>query len=419
MPPSIPTTLYPVFESSLLLGKEATPGVAPTAFTGIPTGPLSVNPNYTPLEDMNLRGSNVEVFDLEFGGRYAEITIPESPCYGDTIGLPLLSCLGDLTTTGTAGSPTWTTSGALSPGAGPIPVTLGSAAVAATFVQIDTTTTSEVVKVGTGSTTTSIVVDPSTPIRFAHNSGVTVTTVTGPYTHSLSLLNMNSSTGSTSAQPPSYTFLHRTGLSGAGSPGFSADQYLYGHVQNLKFQAKQNGWFVWDSKVVSYVRGNPASNITPSFTTVTGLPSWRSSVSLAGSQVFNVVDLTVGLDRTLDIVQSADGVQDPYVIGVGPLKATFDMTFDVAADNSVLNYLANNTKPTFNWTITNGLSGTSQISFSIASQLAGFKSTNLAPVKSFWGWKAAGDLIASTTNAGNSGGYSPVMVTLINNVPTY
>jgi hypothetical protein len=417
MPPSPPTSLYPVFESSFLAGKEAasTPGTAATAFTGIPTGPLATDPKYTPLEDMNLRGSNVKVFDLQFGSRYAEITIPESPCYGDTIGIPLLGCLGDYYSSGTAGTPTWTTSGALSPGAGPIAVTSGSSAVAGTYVQIDTSTNSEVVKVGTGSTATSIVVDASTPIRFSHLTATAVVTVAGPYTHNFSLLNMTSSTGSTSAQPPTYTVLHRNGI----APTFSADQYLYGHFNALKFQAKKDGWFVWDGKVTSFVRSAPASSITPSFSTVTGLPSWRSTVSLAGSQVFNVTDLTIDLQRDLDIVPTADGVQDPYVIGMGPLTANFNLDFDVAANETILTYLENNTKPTFSWTISNGLTGTSEFSFSIASQLAGFKNAPLSVMKSFWGFKAAGSLIANTTNAGNSGGYSPLAVTLINQTPTY
>lgn len=417
MPPSIPTSLYPVFESSLLMGKEgaATPGTAATAFTGIPCGPLSVNPMYTPLEDDNLRGSNTKVFDLQLASRHAEITIPESPCYGDTIGIPLLSCLGDYYSTGTAGTPTWTTSGALSPGAGPIAVTSGASAVSGTFIQIGTTTTAEVVKVGVGSTATSIVVDATTPIRFSHLTGITITTVAAPFTHNFSLLNMTSSTGSTSAQPPSYTVLHRNGI----APSFNADQYLYGHVSALKFQAKKDGWFVWDGKVTSYTRSAPASDIPPSFSTVTGLPSWKSAISLAGSQVFNVTDLTIDLTRDLDIVPTADGVQDPYVIGMGPLAATFSLDFDVAGNETVLTYLENNTKPTFSWTISNGLSGANTVSFSIASQLAGFKNAPLSIMKSFWGFKAAGDLIASTTNAGNSGGYSPLAVTLINAIPTY
>jgi Phage tail tube protein len=416
MPVSPPTTLYPAFESSWLAGKEPVPATAATAFTGIPTGIMTTDNKFTPLEDMNLRGSNVKVFGLQYGSRHGELTIPESPCYGDTVGIPLLSCLGDYYSTGTAGTPTWTTSSALSPGAGPIPVTSGSVAVSGTYIQIDSSTNSEVVEVGTGSTATSIVVNAATPIRFSHLTDIAITTVTGPYTHNFSLLNGNSSTGNTSAQPPSYTLLHRNFL--AGSP-YYADQYLYSHFNSLRFQAKKDGFFVWDGKVTSYSKSTPASNITPSFSTVTALPSWQSTISLAGSQVLNVTDLTISLDRELDIVPTADGAQDPYVIGMGPLTATFQIDFDVIANETILGYLTANTQPTFSWTISNGLTGTNEISFAIAAQLAGFKSVPLTPQKSFWGWKAAGDLIASTQNAGNSGGYSPVAVTLINQTPTY
>ena len=413
---AIPTSLYPVFESSFLCGVESVaPGTQATAFTGIPTGPLGIDPNYTPLKDMNLRGSNVETYDMQFGQRYAQLTIPESPCYGDTIGAPLRGCLGDYYSSGTAATPTWTTSGALSPGAGPIAVTSGSSAVAGTYIQIDTSTNSEVVKVGSGSTATSIVVDASTPIRFSHLTTIAVVTVVAPFTHNFSNLNMNSSTGSTTAQPPSYTGLHRNGI----APTYSADCYLYGHFNSLKFQAKKNGWFVWDGKFTSFVRSAPSANFAPSFTTVTGLPSWRSTVSLAGSQVFNVTDLTVSLDRKLDIVPALDGVQDPYVIGMGPLTATFDLNFDVAANENVLGYLEANTKPTFSWSISNGGSGASLVSFAISAQLAGFEKAPLSVMQQFWGFKTSGEFLANVTNAGNSGGYSPVAIQLINAVPTY
>lgn len=411
--------MYPVFESAALFGKEAaaTPGTAATAFTGIPVGPLSIAPHYTALEDDNLRGSNVKTYGLQFGDRYAEITIPESPCYGDTVGIPLLGCLGDYYSSGTASTPTWTTSGALTPGSGPIPVTSGTVATAGSYVQIESTgTVTEVVKVAaTGSTATSVAVDASTPIRFSHVTAIALTTVTGSYTHNFSLLNMNSSTGSTTAQPPTYTVLHRNGI----APSFSADQYLYGHVNALKFQGKKDGFFVWDGKVTSFVRSAPAQSYQPSFSTVPAEPTWKSVVSLAGSQVFNVTDLTVGLTRELDIVPTADGTQDPYVIGMGPLDATFSIDFDVAANENVLGYLEANTQPTFSWTISNGLTGLNAISFSIASQLSGYKQAPLSVMKTFWGFKASGSLIASTNNAGNSGGYGPLMVTLVNQTPTY
>ena len=73
--------------------------------------------------------------------------------------------MGDYVATGTASTPSWMTSAALSAGAGPIAVTSGSSAVAGTYIQVDTGVNAEVVKVGTGSTATSIVLDATTPLR--------------------------------------------------------------------------------------------------------------------------------------------------------------------------------------------------------------------------------------------------------------
>lgn len=411
--------MYPHFESSWLAGKESpsTPGTAATSFTGIPTGVLGTDNKFTPLEDMNLRNSNTKVFDFQLGPRWGELTIPESPAYGDTIGIPLLGMLGDYYSTGTAGTPTWTTSGAIVPGAGPVAVTSGSTAASGTFIQIGTTTTSEVVKVGAGSTATSIVIDASTPIRFNHLSGITITTVTGPYTHNFSLLNMNSSTGNTGAQPPTYTLLHRNGVAGSGNN--NADQYLYSHFSALKLNMKKDGFFSWDGKATAFARNFPASDILPSFTGVKGIPSWKSAITLAAGAVYNITDLTVDLMRDLDVINTGDGVQDPYAIGAGPLAATFSMDFDAISDESILNYVFNNTQPALQYQLSNGLSGTNLITITISAALAGFKGAPLTPMKTLFGWKATGDLIANTSNAGNSGGYSPLAVTLVNNVPTF
>jgi len=416
---TIPFNFFPVFESCLLMGKEGatTPGTAATNFTGIPCGPLQISNKFTPLEDKNLRGSNVEAYGLQFGGRWAEITIPDSPAYGDTIGLPLLGLMGDLVTTGTAGSPTWTASSAITPGAGPIAVTSGSSAVAATTIQIDSTTNSEVVKVGTGSTATSIVIDPSTPIRFAHLTGVTITTVVAPYTHTFSNINPASSTGNSSAHPPTYTMLHRNLIAGSGN--FYADQYLYANMSQVKFQAKKDDFFLWGGKASSYFRSYPIANYAPSFSTVTAQPSWKSAISIAAAQVYNVTDLSVSLDRKIDTIITNDGVQDPYAFGAGPLSATFTADFDAIQDESQLTHLTANDQPTLSWVVSNGLSGASLVSFTLTAPLAGYESADLTAMETQWGYKVAGKLIASTSAAGNSGGYSPLSITLVNSIPTF
>ena len=154
---------------------------------------------------------------------WAELEIPESPLYGDTFGHLAFGFFGDYTTTGTGTTPTWTTTVAPVAGGTVLTVGAGSTAVSGTFIQVDTSTNSEVVTVTTGSTGTTISINANTPLRFAHGSAVTVTTCVGPFTHNFATLNPNSSTGLTSCQPPSHSIVHHNYLPGSG--GYYADLF--------------------------------------------------------------------------------------------------------------------------------------------------------------------------------------------------
>lgn len=416
MPLTIPSTIYPVFESSLLAGRELTIDTPPSAFTGIPCGALQTNQKVTWLEDMNLRGSQVKVYDLEPGPQWAEITVPESPLYGDSIGPVIFSALGDYTTTGTAASPNSTLSGGVSAGATTVVLASGTGFAANQWVQIDTGSLAEVVQVLSVATNT-LTLTAATPLRFSHLTGVACTNTTANYTHVFSLLNPASGTGNTSAQPPTYTWLHRNFVAGSGN--HNADQYSYTRVTDLSITAKKDGWVSWDAKAVAYLRNYPSADYPPSFTSVKANPSWKSTISLAASQNYTVSEIKIGLQREMDIVTTADGSQNPYVIAAGPVTASFDMAFDAQSDEAQLTNMLSNTQPTLSYSISNGLSTPNTVSMTIAAQLAGYKNAPLAPVKSLWGWKVSGDLIANTTNAGNSGGYSPCQITLVNAIPSY
>ena len=416
MPLTIPSLIYPVFESSLLAGRELVIDTAPTAFTGIPCGPLQTNQHVNWLGDSNLRGSNVKTYSLVQANRWAEVTIPASPAYGDTLGHILLSMLGDYTTTGTAASPASTTTGALTAGATTITVTSGTGFATSQWIQVDTAANAEIVQVLSVATNT-ITLATSTPLRFSHLTGVAVTNTTANYTHTFSSINPNSSTGNTSAQPPTYTFLHRNLV--ATSANHNSDQYSYSRFTDLKLTATKDGWFTWDGKFTSYLRTFPSTDYTPSFTTVTAFPSWQAAVSLASSQVYNVSECSFTLTRELDTVTAADGSQNPYVIAAGPLTATFGIDYDAVSDETALNYMLNNTQPTLSFVLTNGLSSPNTVSITINAQLAGHKEAPLSAMKTLWGFKTTGELVANTTNSGNSSGYSPIQVVLVNQIPSF
>lgn len=417
--PTPPTTVYPRCSQLLQVGKEAVAATAPAqaAFVSVPVADFLPDPKVTWIEDNSMWGDFVKTHDLQQGPIWAESEIKESPLYADTFPYFLYNLMGDYTATGTAGTPTWVTSGALSPGAGPIAVTSGSVASAGTFIQIDSTTNAEIVKVGSGSTATSIVIDATTPIRFSHLSGISVTTVTAPFSHVFSLLNPGSSTGVVTGQGPTHTFLHRTNIPGSGNN--YAWQFVYGVMSEITINGKASGALTWSGKVTHYKRAYPSFIPVASFSTVKMIPAWRSTTSLASSTVNDITDWSVTLTRQTDVTPTADGVQDPYGIFRGNLDSTFKLTFDPALDETPLNYVMANTQPTFAESISNGLSGASLVSFALAAQLAGFKNSPLKADKVMWGWEASGEFIASTTNAGNSGGRSPCAITIQNATATY
>lgn len=416
MPLTIPSLIYPVFESALLAGRELTINTPPAAFTGIPCGALQSNQHINWLGDENLRGSNVKTYSLVQSNYWAEVTIPASPAYGDTLGHPLFSMLGDYTTVGTAASPNSTLNGGVAAGATSITVTSGTGFLANQWIQVDTLANAEVVKILSVASNT-ITLAAATPLRFSHLTGVAVTNTTANYTHTFSSINPNSSTGNTSAQPPTYTFLHRNLVATAAN--HNSDQYTYSRFTDLKLTATKDGWFTWDGKYSSYVRSFPSSDFTPSFTTVPAFPTWQANIQLVASQVYNVSEASITINRELDIVTTADGSQNPYVIAAGPLTAQFGIDYDAVSDETALNYALNNTQPTLSIQFTNGLTSPNTVSITISAQLAGHKDAPLSAMKSLWGFKTTGELVANTTNAGNSGGYSPIQVVLVNAIPSY
>lgn len=414
-----PSPVFPVTDRFVNIAKEATAGTASTGtYVTIPVAGFEPDPKQQMLEDKGLRGAMTSIFDLEPGPYWTETTIPASPLFGDTIGHVLLNVFGDYTVTGTASTPTWTTSSALTPGAGPIPVTSATSAVAGTFIQISTGLTSEIVTVGTGSTATSIVISAATPIRFAHTTAATITTVIAPFTHVFNVLNPASSTGNVGSQPATHTVIDRNQV--AGSSGFYADVYPYSCFSSVKLTGAATGLLTWEGSFTSWAQQPPASTApTANVSSVKVIPAWRGASTVGGTSIFDIAQWEITLARHLEPVPTVDGQQAPFVIARGPLDPTFSLMYDPALDESALNLYLANTQPTLLWTTTNGGTGASLVSFSVAAQLGGMNAGKLNASKTLFGYDMSGICIGNTTNTGNSLGYGPCTVTLINAVPSY
>src|SRR5271157_722788 len=102
---AVPTSIFPVSEAAILVGRELITGTAAPSLVTIPV------PSYEPedlpvwVHDVSLRGSMVLDYDDIQGPVWSEHTFPTSPVYMDTIGYMFHNLFGDYTATGQAAAP--------------------------------------------------------------------------------------------------------------------------------------------------------------------------------------------------------------------------------------------------------------------------------------------------------------------------
>jgi hypothetical protein len=411
-----PTTAQPVSTGYFLIGRELAPATLATVFTAVKAKPLKPVNKYTWLKDQAMWGDILELHDLQQGPVMAEIEIQESPLYGDSFGNFLFNFFGDYYTAGTAASPATTLNGAVAAGATTITVTSGTSITTGMWLQIDTGVNAEIVKVLSVATNV-VTLATSTPTRFSHLTTVAVTNTTSPYVHTFAALNPASSTGLTNCQPPTHTLVHYNYLPGSG--GFYADVFPYFCLSELMIKADANGWMTWSAKGNSYVQQAAAGTTTGAISTLKGIPAWKSTSTEASSAVNQLSTWDATWTRKMDIINTADGQQNPYFIGRGQMGSSFKLTVDPAIDESQLALMTGNTQPTMAWSVTNGLSGANAVTLAINSQLTGYEDAPLAADKQFWGYSVSGEFVGSATGAGNSGGNTLSQLVLTNATPSY
>lgn len=411
-----PANVYPPTGRIVNIGRELVTATAAPATVTIPVAQIDPDDKYTMLMDASLRGSRVRNYGMTQGPVWTEHKFPESMLFGDTIGHVLFNALGDYTSTGTAASPNSTLSGGVSAGATSITVTSGTGFLANQWIQVDIGNLAEIVQILSVSTNV-LTLTTNTPLRFSHLTGVAVTNTTAAYTHVFSNLNPGGTTGNLSAQPPAHSIIDRTYVPGTGN--FNSVLYTYGCFSQVKLHGKASAWMTWEGTALSNSHAYPSALPTVAPSAVKGWPAWRSTTTIGGSQRFEIVDWTCTLNVEVEPIPTADGVQAPYAFIRGMLDGQWTISYNPAIDESALLHLINNDQPTLAWSVSNGGSGASLVQMSIAAQLAGFKSAPIKVNKTSFGYEASGELLSNTTNAGNSAGYSPLQITLVNAVPSY
>lgn len=222
-----------------------------------------------------------------------------------------------------------------------------------------------------------------------------------PYTHTVSLL--NSLTSGTDTQPISYTMTDFYAVNVRQFPGCQFSDF------SLKFNA--DGMLEFDTKSTGFA-SNTTTDPTPSFSTVLPTPVWQGTVSIGGSAVAYSMEGNIDMSRAVTPIYGISQTQDPYQVFLGPLEVTGTIKFIMTADTELTRYLTNSQPAiVLNWAYGAGASAV-QIQATISK--GAYVAAAIDRGDDFVSVTVELNGQANTTDAGSSGGYSPIKWVLQN-----
>lgn len=231
---------------------------------------------------------------------------------------------------------------------------------------------------------------------------VVTTGASAPFTHVMSLLN------SGAGQPPTYTITDYDTLQTRQFPGFAYSDL------SMKFNA--DGLLTAQAKGTAFPALNGIAKPTTSFTALQPVAGWTGVTQIGGATVDTVMEGDISIKRKLTIIDTVDNNPAPRNIFVGPLMVDGKMTI-VAKDISALTAYLTNTQPSLDLNYTSGAGAAltqlklhvSKAAYTVATQERG---------KDFMTHVVTFKAVLNSTDAGASGGLSPIKATLQNALPT-
>ena len=222
-----------------------------------------------------------------------------------------------------------------------------------------------------------------------------------PYTHTISLF--NSLTSDVDVQPISYTLTDFYAVDVRSYPGCQFSDF------SLKFNA--DGMLEYDTKTTGFA-SEVVSDPTPTFSTVLPTPVWRGTVSIGGSAVTTAMSGNIDMKRPATPIYGISNTQDPYQVFLGPLEVTGKITFVMENDSQLLNFF-NNSQPAIvlNWAYGAGAAAV-QIQATITK--GAYTAGVIERGEDFVQVTIDLNGQSNTTDAGSSGGYSPIKWVLKN-----
>lgn len=232
-----------------------------------------------------------------------------------------------------------------------------------------------------------------------------------PYTHAFSLLN------SGTAQPGTLTITDWQGL-----PATTNARQLTGCVvSELTLTGNAESELIMvEVKGVGWASNIAGAAPTSAPTTAMPLASWRSLVGIGGPASGGTQDSTVGdweikITRKIKQIWTAQNSQNPWISQRGEVDVSMKLDFaaPAAETNNILMFL-NNTQPILQLLMSNGGSGASLLSLQADFQVGAFDTSKIDRGNEAVAIASTIHPMANTTNAGASGGSSPIKITLQN-----
>lgn len=416
--------VYPVSRRFIGVGKETVAGTAVVPTVTMPQTTFNPEDKPTWLKDEAWRNAMAGTYNVIQGVEQSTIEMG-GPFFGDTIGHVLLNMFGDYAVTGTptGGGGSTTLTAQATAGASTLTVAAVTNFAAGDYIQIGTGTTAEIRKVLTAVSTT-ITLDSAFlggALYYTHASAQAVVEVNGPYTHKFYLLNSGvGAGGSVAAQPPTHSFTDYTGITAT----VEARTYAGTVLNEITFTGSADSLLEWTAKGDAWISAPTASKPTAAVSSVAPQASWRSKTGIAGpasggTLITNVQEWSYTISRQTSVEWTNQNSQNPFSIVRGPLTVTGGLNFMPAIDETPLSAMLTNSQPQLQVVADNGLAGLNQVTMTLDSQVNAYTASKLNSGGVPFGYDNEFEAVANTTNIGQSGGFSPLVVTLLNNYPSY
>jgi hypothetical protein len=178
---------------------------------------------------------------------------------------------------------------------------------------------------------------------------------------------------------------------------------------SLKFNA--DGMLEYDAKSTGF-QSETVADPAPTFSTVLPTPVWRGTVSIGGSPVSTAMTGNIDMTRPATPIYGISNTQDPYQVFLGPLEVTGKITFVMDNDSQLLNFL-NNSQPAlvFNW---NYGTGAAEVQIQATLTKGAYTTGVIERGEDFVQVSVDINAQSNTTDAGSSGGFSPIKWVLKN-----